>query len=84
MGYCWVPLRGRLSALWDRVDGGGREGGRRRRGIRGRRRVSEGVGAGGRRDGHGCWRIEVVFAQLALGGRRSFCREEEPMWSEVK
>ena len=37
-----------------------------------RRRVSEGVGAGGRRDGHGCWRIGVVFALLALGGRRSF------------
>ena len=23
MGCCWVPLGGRLSALWDRVDGGG-------------------------------------------------------------
>src|SRR6185437_12459930 len=41
VGRCWVPLGGRFSALWDRVDGGGREGGRRRR-RRGRgRRVSE-------------------------------------------
>ena len=32
IGCCRVPLGGRLSALWDRVDGGGREGGRRRRG----------------------------------------------------
>ena len=27
----WVPFGGRLSALWDRVDGGGGEGRRRRR-----------------------------------------------------
>src|SRR6185503_11129794 len=38
-----VPLRCRLPTLWDRVDGGGREGrrGRRRRGRR--RGISEGV-----------------------------------------
>src|SRR6185437_4531743 len=66
MGCCWVPLGGRLSALWDRVDGGGREGGRRGRGV------SEGVGAGGRRDSHGCWGIGVVSVLMALGGRRSF------------
>ena len=46
---CWVPLGSRLSALWDRVNGGSGEGGRR---------VSEGVGAGGRRDRHGYWLLE--------------------------
>src|SRR6185503_2246281 len=32
VGCCWVPLGGRLSAFWYRIDRGGREGGRRRRG----------------------------------------------------
>src|SRR6185436_650844 len=73
VGRCWVPLGGRLSALWDRVDGGSREGGRRRRRGRGRRRrVSKRVGAGGGRDGHGCWRIGVVSVLLALGRRWTF------------
>ena len=72
VGRCWVPLGGRLSALWDRVDGGGREGGRRRRRRGRRRRVSERVGAGGRRDGHGCWRIGMISVLLALGRRWNF------------
>src|SRR6185436_11036778 len=56
----WVPLWRRLPTLRDGVDGRSRKGGRRR--GRGRRRgVSEGVGVGGRRDGHGCWRIGVVL-----------------------
>jgi len=71
VGRCWVPLGGRLSALRDGVDGGGREGGRRRRKGRGRR-VSKRVGAGGGRDVHGCWRIGVVSVLLALVRRRRF------------
>src|SRR6185503_20033636 len=63
-------LRGGLCA---RVDGGSREGGRRRRRGRGRRtRVSERVGDGGGRDGHGCWRLGVVSVLLALGRRWTF------------
>src|SRR6185312_574008 len=75
VGCCWVPFGGRLSALWDRVDGGGREGGRRRRRGGGRRGISKRVGAGGRGDGHGWWRVGVS-ALLAVGGRMSFAVEK--------
>src|SRR6185295_17247516 len=62
-----VPFGSRLSALWDRVDGGGREGRRRRGRGGGRRGISKRVGAGGRRNRHcWCWRIGVS-ALLASG-----------------
>src|SRR6185436_2644578 len=51
---CRVPLRSRLSALRDGVDGRSGEGRRRRR--RGGGKISEGVGAGGGRNRHGYWR----------------------------
>ena len=57
----------RLSGMESMEEAG--RGGRRRR--RGGGRVSEGVGVGGRRDRHCCWRIGVVSVLLALGGRRS-------------
>jgi len=53
---CWVPLRSRLSALRDGVDGRSGEVGRRRR--RGGGRISEWVGAEGGRDHHGYWLLE--------------------------
>src|SRR6185369_16402724 len=71
----WVPLWRRLPTLRDGDDGRSRKGGRR--GGRGRRgRVSERVGVGGRRDGHGCWRIGMISVLLALGRRWSFAVEK--------
>src|SRR6185437_8571242 len=51
-----------------RQEGGKKKGGRRR--------VSEGVGVGGRRDRHCCWRIGVVSVLLALGRRWTFSVEK--------
>src|SRR6185437_9300330 len=65
----WVPLWRRLPTLRDGVGGRSRRRGRRRR-------VSKGVEVGRRRDGHGCWRIGVVFCVIGFRRKKEFAVEK--------